>query len=466
MIATPTSPHRLHPMLHDLTIESCLTDLMLYDRTVQLTCHGQEVNRIFESDAHLPGVILMDGDRFVGMVARQRFLEQLSRPYGIALFANRGINFLYEFISDPLLVLSGETLICDAIQHALARSPELIYEPIVVCVDAGNYQLLDVYQLLIAQSKIQELTRQLLDEKKQDQILQSEKMASLGRMVAGVAHEILNPVNFIWGNINYLSNYVQDLFQILAAYEAEFGNASPAIEQLKEELGLEFINRDLPQLIGSMKVGSERLRSIVESLKNFSRMDERDRKPIDLHQCLDNVLLILNNRLKHQIKVHKHYGELPLIAGHFGQLSQVFMNLVSNAIDALNEKTEQAIANSLVLHASHASAASVPPYADRWQPELHIATDWVQDQDNGVDESYLVIQISDNGSGIAPEHQANVFETFFTTKPLGVGTGLGLAICQQIVTEGHGGQIRLHSEVGVGTTFEVRLPYRNGSAVA
>jgi signal transduction histidine kinase len=268
------------------------------------------------------------------------------------------------------------------------------------------------------------------EELQKVQLLQSEKMSSLGRMVAGIAHEINNPVNFIYGNLVHASEYVTDLLDILAAYEQELTQPSLALQEKAEEIDLEFLQEDLPKTLQSMTVGAERIRQIVLSLKDFSRLDEAEAQLVDLHACINSTLLILHNRIKKGIKVVLNYGDIPKVTGYTGFLYQVFMNLISNAIDALEEsKTTE----------------------NTQDKELLITTE-------RLDHNWVMVRIADNGCGVCPENMEKIFDTFFTTKPRGIGTGLGLAITRQIVEEKHGGKITCTSEVGKGTEFTIVLP--------
>ncbi|MDX2215212.1 MAG: ATP-binding protein, partial [Oculatellaceae cyanobacterium bins.114] len=411
---------------------------------------GQQATDIFDANPLLPGIILVEQGNLVGMISRRRFLEQMSRPYGLCLFLNRPLTVLYSFISSEVSVFPGKTLIVTATRQALKRPPEQLYEPVVVQIEPQVYRLLDVYQLLVAQSQIHELTRKLLYEQTQAQMIQAEKMASLGRMVAGVAHEILNPVNFISGNIRYLSNYSQDLIRLLSIYQSEVSNPSQKIIDVKEEIELDFVVNDLTQIIDSMRIGAERLKGIAGSLRSFSHTNENDLRPVDIHNCIDNTLLILNNRLKNSVEIIKQYGDVPTLTCHFGQISQVFMNLISNAVDALEEKAKEKTLTG-ELQTSDQST---------WEPSITIATErhTSDDPTSQNKNAWVLIKISDNGPGIPKEIQGRIFETFFTTKPVGEGTGLGLAISHQIVVEKHNGKINLQSEEGQGTTFEILLP--------
>ena len=293
----------------------------------------------------------------------------------------------------------------------------------------------EIYQKNI---DLQKTLQQLKDA--QLQLVQSEKMSALGQLVAGVAHEINNPVNFIHGNLTYIDEYTQDLMRLLNAYQTQYPHPSQSIQDDLEEVNLDFLREDLTKIMKSMKFGSDRIRDIVLSLRNFSRLDESEFKPIDIHQGIDNTLMILQHRLKATktrpaIEVEKQYGDLPLLACSGGQLNQVFMNLLSNAIDALEEKEQQ------------------QSFQDFENNPNRIVISTVQATSNSVE-----IKIADNGLGIPEEVRSRLFDPFFTTKPVGKGTGLGLSISYQVVTEKHRGKIWCDSVLGKGTSFVIELP--------
>ncbi|KST62797.1 sensor histidine kinase [Mastigocoleus testarum] len=293
--------------------------------------------------------------------------------------------------------------------------------------------------------KKESLLKQVIKEFKttQLQLVHNEKMSSLGQLVAGVAHEINNPVNFIHGNIFHAREYILDLLRLVKTYEQTYSDISPEIKDLGEEIDLEFIHQDLPKLINSMQIGAERIREIVNSLRTFSRLDEAEVKAVDIHEGIDSTLMILQNRLKakneqtQNIEVRKYYGELPKIQCYAGQLNQVFMNIIANAIDALqemeNNKNKQE--NQLLTISIHTSVLA---------------------------NHRVAIKIIDNGSGIPEEIQKNIFNPFFTTKPVGQGTGLGMSISHQIITEMHDGSLTCSSEIGKGTCFTIEIPVKHG----
>ncbi|NJL01111.1 MAG: sensor histidine kinase [Spirulinaceae cyanobacterium SM2_1_0] len=278
----------------------------------------------------------------------------------------------------------------------------------------------------------------------QSQLVQAEKMSSLGQLVAGIAHEINNPVNFIYGNLLYVQEYVNGLLTVLKAYQSHYPQVVAEIADLAEENDLDFLQEDLPRVLDSMKAGAERIRQIVLSLRNFSRLDESDLKATDIHEGLDSTLLILQHRLREKpgfapITLKREYGDLPLVYCYPGLLNQVFMNILSNAIDALK-----------------ASRAQLEPLATPLAPEIVIQT-------CVLDEHWVEIAIADNGSGIPDSVQQQIFNPFFTTKPVGEGTGLGLSICYQIITERHRGKLECQSELGQGTTFRIRIPMQQSN---
>jgi len=281
------------------------------------------------------------------------------------------------------------------------------------------------------EERTEELTAALYQLKHtQTQLIQTEKMSSLGQMVAGVAHEINNPVNFIHGNLEYANQYIIDLLKLIRLYQQEYPQPTEAIAEEIAEIELDFLTEDLLKLLESMKIGSERIRQIVLSLRNFSRLDESQMKLVDIHEGIDNTLLILNSRLKQGIEVIKNYGELPEIECYPAQLNQVFMNILVNAIDALEESGDNSKKSKI--------------------PQILIQT-------QKLDSSQILVRISDNGPGISLAIQSKLFDPFFTTKEPGKGTGIGLAICYQIV-EKHRGKIEVISSLGRGAEFAIALP--------
>jgi light-regulated signal transduction histidine kinase (bacteriophytochrome) len=295
------------------------------------------------------------------------------------------------------------------------------------------------------EAQVQERTTQLTQtlqtlQQAQTQLIQNEKMTSLGQLVAGVAHEINNPINFIHGNLAHVSQYVEDVLLLLHQYQQHLPNLDEQSQVQARELDIEFIAEDLPKTIASMKLGTERICQIVQSLRNFSRLDQAEIKPVNIHEGIDSTLMILQHRLKAkpdqpEIEVIKAYGALPKVECYAGALNQVFMNLLSNAIDALEEKMD-----------------SRSPIENQADPCSICITTSISDA------STIRISIADNGTGISDTAQKHLFDPFFTTKPIGKGTGLGLSISHQVITEKHQGTLECISQPGQGTQFIIEIP--------
>lgn len=295
----------------------------------------------------------------------------------------------------------------------------------------------------------------------QTQLIQTEKMSSLGQLVAGVAHEINNPVNFIYGNLAYTSQYAEDLLNLLHLYQKYYPNPEPEIAQLSQTIDLDFLDEDLPKILASMKIGTERIRNLVLSLRNFSRLDQAEMKPVDIHEGLDSTLLILQHRLKSKpnqpnIKIVKAYGELPLVECYASQLNQVFMNILSNAIDALEEYNTTALLQGKTTQSQITIRTTLKCLSDN-QESLPVLADTTP---KNLSNEFVIIQIADNGPGMTQTTKAQIFNPFFTTKPIGKGTGLGLSISHQIVVEKHGGIFQCFSQPGEGTEFWIEIPTR------
>lgn len=298
-----------------------------------------------------------------------------------------------------------------------------------------------------SETQLRQQTQQLEEtlfelQRTQIQMLQSEKMSSLGQLVAGVAHEINNPVNFIYGNLAPADDYIQGLINLIKLYQEYYPDPVPAIQSQIATIDLEFLIADLPKLLSSIKIGAERIRQIVLSLRNFSRLDEAEYKAVDIHEGIDSTLLILENRLKAKpdflgIEIIKEYGNLPLVECYAGQLNQVFMNILTNAIDALESRDEQ-----------------------RTQQEIQQCPSLIRIRTEITDEHQIAITIADNGLGIPEEIKQFIFDPFFTTKPIGKGTGMGMSISYQIVTKNHHGILECISSRNQGAAFVIVIPLK------
>jgi two-component system NtrC family sensor kinase len=313
------------------------------------------------------------------------------------------------------------------------------------------------------------ILEQTLNELRQTQIqlIQTEKMSGLGQLVAGIAHEINNPVNFIHGNINHAIDYIRDLMKLIELYQEHDPHPIPEIQAQINAIDLEFLLEDLPKILTSVRTGTERIRQIVLSLRNFSRLDEAEMKVVDIHEGIDSTLLILQHRLKasgthHGIQVIKQYGELPQVECYAGQLNQVFMNLLANSIDAIeSSRNAVKVPEKTGLRELEKVAIVETPFRSD-QPTIQIVTEQVEIlAPNGLpSDRRVVIRIVDNGPGMPPEVKQRVFNPFFTTKPVGKGTGLGLSISYQIIVEKHNGSLKCTSELGQGSEFRIEIPLK------
>ncbi|MEO0533487.1 MAG: PAS domain S-box protein [Cyanobacteria bacterium P01_A01_bin.123] len=343
------------------------------------------------------------------------------------------------FLSVPFQRTSGQIGVLNCWQYGRPRTWQTeeieILEDVLEQLDIALTQA-ELYDQ--SQTKAEELQQALQTlQRTQAQMVQTEKMSSLGQLVAGVAHEINNPMGFIYTNLNHAQNYTQDLLDLIDSYQAH-SSALPAnvlaqIAAQIEAIDLDFLRADLPNLFGSMKNGANRVKTIVESLRTFSRLDEAALKDIDIHQGLESTLTILENRLwgkdmPKAIAVVKAYDQLPKVECYAGQINQVLMHILNNAIDALQNSTQP-------------------------NPEIHIQTQL-------LNAEQVEIAIADNGPGISADIRDRIFDPFFTTKPVGKGTGMGLSTSYQIITDTHGGNLICESAIGQGSTFRIQLPVR------
>ena len=317
--------------------------------------------------------------------------------------------------------------------RAVAETPDEIgmlanaLNQLIQWVEQYTYELEVAGQTL--EYRVEARTKELADtleklQETQAQLIQTEKMSSLGQMVAGIAHEINNPLSFIQGNLPPLNEYFEDLLDLIGTYQTQYPQPNEVVLKKQEQVDLEFMLEDLSKLLDSMKLGAQRVQDIVVSLRNYSRLDEASIKDVDIHEGLDNTLLLLNHRIKHEVEVIKDYGSLLPVRCSPAQLNQVFTNIIANALDAMFE------------------AASEPK-------QLIITT-------RSPNAEQVQISIRDSGPGISPAVKAKMFDPFFTTKGIGKGTGLGLSICFKII-EQHHGSIKVDSEAGKGTEFVITL---------
>ncbi len=451
------------PKLHDgspqaLSTNSCLQELPLHEFRMSVAHCGQDLAAIFERSPLLPGVILQDASSHrVGMVSRRRFLEYLLHPHGSEIFLQEPLRVLYSYARTTHLMLPGSTPILAAAQQALRRNPQLIGEPIVVQLADQHYYLLDFHDLNIAAWQLRGIETQVWYEQMQLEMLRNTRMASLGRLVDGVSHEILDPVSFIWGNLSHLSDYLRDILSLIALYETQLPEHPPAIQVRREEIELDYLREDIPRTLESIKTGSDRLSKLASSLQNFCHIDEVYPKPANLHECLDSVLLLLKSRLKSEIEIVKYYGHLPPVPCFVGQLSQVFMNILTQSLNLLLYSAATAdMADELpILGQPERSSRSL-------KPRIQIRTESCALDGSG--NRWIVVQIGHNAPNIPIELQQQITNGFTDIKPLTQETELTSSY--RIVTTKHRGQFRVtcaptpsqHLLGGLTMEFEILIP--------
>jgi signal transduction histidine kinase len=463
------------PKNQDLSLESTVEDLPLYDFAVETSHRGQAIANIFEQHPLLPGVILLEEGKFLGMISRRRFLEYLLHPQGLKLFLKQPLRVLYSYAQIRNLIVPQNTTILTTTQLALRRSPELLGEPIVIQLSQipleasvnssltnsrDTYYLLDLQELYLADWQIRGIEAQVRYEQNQAQMIQIEKMASLGRLVDGVAHEILDPVNFIWGNLNYVHLYTEQMLELIQTYELEamadqaIEEKSTAITNLKDSIEFDFLQTDLPQTIASIKTGAERLKKLVTSLQNFCHLDEIYPKPADLHQCIDSILILLKSRLQKDIEIITDYGYLPPVTCFVGQLNQVFINILGHAIDVL-------LNHSADRHTKDHQLVNIK------SPTITIMTNIYagkQVQAEVADSRWVSICIAHNGPALSTSGKQKILNSFSSDRRFLKETSL--ALTYWIITAKHGGRLELRSpideistkEMPLGTEFEIILP--------
>jgi signal transduction histidine kinase len=471
---------RLPESSPSLSLESILSDLPLYEFQVETDHTGLEVARVFEQYPMLPGVLLLQDGMFLGLLSRQRLLEFLIRPRGLKLLSGP-LSVIYSYARANPLILPAATPVLTAAPIALRRPADQQSEPIVVQLEPqdSQYRLLNIHDLNIAYWQLRGIETQVRYERSQTRLIQTEKMASLGRLVDGVAHEILDPVGFIWGNLAHLSTYSQQMLSVLAAYEQHLPEPSSVLAELQAEVELDYLRTDLPQTLTSIRSGAERLKTLVTSLQNFCHSDAVYPKPADLHESLDSILLLLKSRLKSEIQVIKRYGHLPPVRCYVGQLNQVLMNILTNAINALlDQAVRQSIAAEFSGQPSRQVALARPQItittAVRSAPQVSPEASPEALTEAAADRSrrWVVVCIADNGPGMSAAQRQQILESFSVEKRAYKETSLALSY--QIITAKHGGKFYLRSssaadpellgEPGApscpvsGTEFELWLP--------
>lgn len=429
----------------DLNLSSTLQQLPMYDFQVEMSCSGWEIAKYFDKYPLLPGVILLDRGKFVSIISRRQLLEFLIHPHGKEILLQESLDVIYSYTRTAVLILPDSTPILTAMQRSLRRPPELLAEPLVVQINIDSYRLLDVQALNTISWQMRGIETQLRYERSQAKMIQNDKMASLGRLLDGVVHEILDPVNFIWGNLTYLDNYTQDLLRLVATYQRQSPRESDEILNLKEEIEFDFLDEDLSKTLNSIWTGAERLKKLVISLQNFCHIDEINPRSIDIHACIDNIVLLINSRIKGEIEIVKHYGYLPPIYCFPGQLNQVFMNILSQSIDTLLNNV------SFRVDSKSENLTS--------KPRIEITTQVISlsgTTPNSADCRWVLVRINDNGPGLSEEQQQQVIQSFSAGKGTNIETSL--AASYRIITARHGGKLNFSSQLDVGSEFEILLP--------
>lgn len=392
--------------------EAAIDGILVVDENNRVLSYNQRFHQIW----NIPESLVEQRDS-------RKILELVvTRPENKEEFISK-INYLYQHLEiashDEVLLKDGRTI--ERYTTGIESASGDYY--------GRMWYFRDISDRKQAEAQLKQQAQQLqkaLDELKQTQtqLIQSEKMSSLGQLVAGIAHEINNPVSFIYGNIIHATEYVEELMYLLRCYEQEYPHQTPVLQTAIAEIDYDYLTTDLPQLLSSIKTGAERIREIVLTLRNFSRLDEAEIKAVNIHEGIDSALLILRNRLT-DIEIIKYYHDLPLVECYPGQLNQVFMNILSNAIDALE--------------------------SCHGQSKITIST-------KKLNPDWVAISIQDNGSGMDQSTQQKIFDPFFTTKPVGQGTGLGLSISYQIVVDKHQGLLKCNSSLSEGTEFWIEIP--------
>jgi signal transduction histidine kinase len=413
----------LYPSLAALGPKSTLADLPSHAFQVPASTPGQLVADAFKRRPDLPGVIVTSDERPPELISQQCFFKLMSRPFSLEIFLKRPIGIMLSILDAPRLCLDHGTDIAEAARLALNRRIEWVYEPILVEYPEGQARILDIHILLLAQAQLLRVAQVAL--------VQTEKLASLGQLAAGVAHEVNNPLAYALNNVNVLRRDVLAMLPILDAYRQARDRlacvepqTAAAIARLEEEQDVDYLVHNLGRLFDKTVEGLNRVRDIVRNLRDFARLDEADVSEADLNACLRSALEILGHEIKcRSVRVETQLRELPRVLCHPRKLNQVFLNLLSNAVQACGDSGGVVVVRT------------------------------------GSDAGGVVVEVQDNGSGIKSEHLPRIFDPFFTTKPVGRGTGLGLAVTYGIIRD-HGGSIQVDSEPGRGSLFRVRIPLR------
>ncbi|MEM6838907.1 MAG: HAMP domain-containing sensor histidine kinase [Cyanobacteria bacterium P01_C01_bin.120] len=464
-----TSPTRLEairtsdPKPLMLGTDSTLQALPLHSVSVSLDMLGSQLAEYFNQSPELPGVLVTSQtDTVIGMLSRQQFLEFLLRPKGCELFLNEPLSVIYSYARLQPLTFAIETPVLDAARMALRRPGDLQGEPLLVVTPEGD-RLLSAHDLNQAHWQICGIETQVRYERAQAAMLQSHKLAALGQLVDGIAHEIMDPLGFIWGNLSHVDQYCQQLLQLLEAYETAHATACEPehLTNLKEDIELDYLRQDLPQALTSIKGGAARLKQLAGSLQNFCHIDEVYPHPADLHSLIDSIVLLLKSRLATQIKIVRQYDTLPPVPCFAGQLSQVLMNVLTHCIDDL---LSLAARQSVVADLS-VSKMAIPPLSLPDSPQIVITTRLKDaDVNDPLSQRWIVLTIADNGPGLSASELQDVRDMFSIRQRLERETDL--AASYRLITAKHGGKFMVSSPAGhldastagAGTEYEIQLP--------
>lgn len=447
-----------------LGTDSTVQELPLSAITLKLEATGQEAAHCFNRWPDLPGIFLQEQTTIIGVISRYRFLDYLLRPKGCELFLSEPLSVLYSYARTPPLIVKANTSILEAARLALRRPTELQGEPIWVCGLEGD-RLLNAQELNRAYWQIRGIETQVRHERIQAAILQNQKMAALGRLVDGVSHEILDPLGFIWGNLRHVSHYCQQLLDLLDGYAQLVPDAElPADLKAKhEDIELAYLKEDLPDALKSIHSGAARLKQLATSLQNFCHIDEVYPKPADLHELIDSIVLLLKSRLTTKILVVREYDALPPVPCFAGQLSQVFMNVLSRCVDTLLcQATHQQIAADLEYTDPTRCAIAASPL-----PTITIRTQIVARPTAhcDIDNHWATITIEDNGLPLSPAESRQIQADFSVQQRLERETDL--ATSYRIITAKHGGTFEVTSGIlsndeaaaaATGTRFSIQIP--------
>jgi signal transduction histidine kinase len=424
-----------------LTPDSTVADLPFHDFRVGPDTPGHEVAAQLEEQADLPGVIVDLDDGAATLISRRTFFQHMSRGFSREIYLRRPIRVLLQALPHEILRLPADYPIREAARAALARPQELVYEPILVEAGAADLRLLDAYNLLLAQTQLLTLANGIIQQQKEAEeaanrslreaqaaLVQSEKLASLGQLAAGMAHEINNPVAFVNNNLAVLEREMQALLRLVGRYRAgreALVAVDPAlaaeVQQVEQDIDLGYIEQNVDRQLRSSADGLRRVTDIVRNLSEFARLNRAALEEIDLNVCLGSTIEMLRHELQRRdVTLETDFRDKVHVTAHPGKINQVFLNLLMNALQACSRGGSIRV------------RTQAEPGGGR-------------------------VDVEDTGCGIKPEHLPRVFEPFFTTKPVGQGTGLGLSISYGIVRE-HGGTIEVESTVGRGSVFRVRLP--------